>query len=175
LLPYRQRQYSGLRVDPEGFRAGILFFSTTNVTDKSTNLTLSASAADVSVLNVVPLSEHPDEREIMIEFHKGDLLLRHLAKKWENHALTPRFFEELGSFVITMSTLGTNVLVLHGEIRVMANSSLSWNFPIPEQRTKHGVLTAKFRKTREGKLASDVMPTSLGTFWGEDKGTYDGK
>lgn len=154
--------------------AGILFLQGTNASDKIPSISLGADAANISILNLIPNNVHPDTHDVVITFHdSGDVMYGHFFNKWmwQNQA---GFFDSVKGFDIEMRQIGSNVDVLFGNVVVTAND-LKWEFPIPAQKQRLGVISCKIIKTASGQTNVEVMPLDLMDMQGRPLGHFDGK
>jgi hypothetical protein len=154
--------------------AGISFFQGTNVSDKIPSIGLGADAANISILNLIPNNVHPDTHDVVISFHdSGDVMYGHFFNKWmwQNQAV---FFDHVKGFSIGMRQIGSNVNVLSGNVIVIAND-LKWEFPIPAQKQRLGMISCKIIKNASGHANAEVMPVDLIDITGRPLGHFDGK
>jgi hypothetical protein len=153
--------------------SGIMFMKGTNVSS-GPKISLVAGLSEIKMLNVLPISEHPDEQDIIISFHEQDVVIRHFSNDWggQNPA---KLFNEVGSFVMGMPQLGTNVYIVSGSVLVTVNSSLRWEMPIPPQRQRYGTFTCQFTTNEEKKIEAKILPIHLMDFTGQRVGDFDGK
>jgi len=154
--------------------AGIMFLQGTNVSDKIPSIGLGADAANISILNLIPNNVHPDTHDVVISFHdSGDVMYGHFFNKWmwQNQA---GFFDGVKGFSIEMRQIGSNVNVLSGNVVVIAND-LKWEFPIPAQKQRLGMISCKIIKNANGQTNAEVMPVDLMDMTGRPLGHFDGK
>jgi hypothetical protein len=154
--------------------AGILFLQGTNVSDKIPSISLGADAVDISILNLIPNNVHPDTHDVVIKFHdSGDIIYGHFFNKWmwQNQA---GFFDHVKGFSIEMRQIGSNVCVLSGNVVVIAND-LKWEFPIPPQKQRLGIISCKIIKNAKGQDEPEIMPLDLMDFTSRPLGHFDGK
>jgi len=154
--------------------AGILFLQGTNISDATPHLSLGADAADISIFNLIPNNEHPDTHDVVIKFHDaGDVMYGHFFNKWmwQNQA---GFFDHVKGFSIEMRQIGSNVCVLSGNVVVIAND-LKWEFPIPPQKQRLGIISCKIIKNAKGQDEAEIMPLDLMDFTSRPLGHFDGK
>jgi hypothetical protein len=60
-------------------------------------------------------------------------------------------------------------------VEVTVNSSLVWNFEIPPQKQKLGMISSKQIKNAQGKIEMQIMPVSVTDITGKPLGIFDGK
>lgn len=154
--------------------AGIMFLEGTNVSDKIPSIGLGADAPNISILNLIPNNVHPDTHDVVISFHdSGDVTYGHYFNKWmwQNKA---GFFDRVKGFSISMKQIGSNVSVLTGNVVVIANDQ-KWEFPIPAQKQRLGMISCKMTKGPDGQVHAEVMPVDLMDITGRPLGHFDGK
>lgn len=154
--------------------ASIIFIQGTNASDKIPSIGLGADAANISILNLIPNNVHPDTHDVVISFHdSGDVMYGHFFNKWmwQNQV---GFFDHVKGLMIEMRQIGSNVNVLSGNVVVIAND-LKWEFPIPAQKQRLGVISCKIIKTANGQTNAEIMPLDLMDFTGRPLGHFDGK
>lgn len=69
-------------------------------------------------------------------------------------------FNNIGSVVISLPPMGTNVVVISGKILVKVNSS-RWEFPIPPQKPYMGMITSEIITNSNGERAAKVFPVRV--------------
>jgi hypothetical protein len=154
--------------------ASISFLQGTNIADGVPSIGISADAANISILNLIPNNVHPDTHDVVISFHGGDdAVTGHYYNKWmwQNHA---GFFDHVKGLVIEMRQIGSNVNILSGNVVVTAND-LKWEFPIPAQKQRLGTISCKLGKNANNEDEAQIMPVSLMDMTGRPLGYFDGK
>jgi hypothetical protein len=83
-------------------------------------------------------------------------------------------FNEVGCFIVSLPQMETNVEVVSGIVEVKVNSS-RWQFLIPSQNPRFGIITSQIIATGKNGEIVKVFPIRLGDFTGNQVGVYDGK
>ena len=83
-------------------------------------------------------------------------------------------FTNVGSFVISLPPLETNVVVISGTVQVKVNSS-RWSFPIPAQTPRYGLISSQLTTNAAKQIEAKILTVPVSDISGNPIGVYDGK
>lgn len=156
-------------------KGGVSFFKGTNLSDLVYNLY--SDSEDIEMLGSGLVDGSNDWRGVVVNFHEknfGDWsLMSPFASSSFKNGEPVKIFNEVGSLIVSLPQMETNVEVVSGIVEVKVNSS-RWQFLIPSQNPRFGIITSQIINGAKNETVK-VLPVPVANMNGKRLGVYDGK